>query len=151
MCRPYELAAWPSEVLLETENREIHFSIVGGKEGLIGLGEGGGLAGELGEAAFVEGAFGALGFVDGGRGGLGLEELMDGGDGGLGLGAEFVGEFHLATALTGGVKDGASGDVEAEHFLEAKGLGAELGVVVVEFAALAFFVFDGVEGLDGFG
>jgi hypothetical protein len=43
----------------------------------------------------------------------------------------------------GGVKDEARRDAQAEHFFEAKGLGAKLGVVVGPAAGGAFFVFDG--------
>jgi hypothetical protein len=41
------------------------------------------------------------------------------------------------------VKDEARRDAQAEHFFEAKGLGAELSVVVGPAAGGAFFVFDG--------
>ena len=41
------------------------------------------------------------------------------------------------------MEDEAGGDVQAEHFFEAEGLGAELDMVVGPAAGGAFFVFDG--------
>ena len=41
------------------------------------------------------------------------------------------------------MEDQAGRDLQAEHFFEAEGLGAELGVVVEPAAGGAFFVFDG--------
>ena len=70
---PFELAAWPGGVQLETESEETHLSVIGGEQFLVGLGQGGGLAGKFWEAVFVEGALGALGLEDGGRSELGLE------------------------------------------------------------------------------
>jgi len=63
-------------------------------------------------------------------------------------------EDDLVAFGGGGVVDEAGRDAEAEHFFEAKGLGAELDVVVDPAAGAAFFVFDGAGlgdtgGIDG--
>ena len=52
-------------------------------------------------------------------------------------------EFYAGAERRGGVKDEAGCDAQAEHFFEAKGLGAKLDVVVGPAACGAFFVFDG--------
>ena len=55
---------------------------------------------------------------------------------------QFLRKLDFAAALAGGVKDSTPVNHNAEHFFQAKRLGAELGVVVVELAAFAFFVFN---------
>ena len=107
------------------------------------------MAGEFGEAGFVKRALGALWFMDGWRGGLGFKELVEGGDGGLGGGPKFGSELDFAAALAACVKDRARGNVEVIHLLKAKGLSAELGIIVVKLAAFAFFVFDRIKPQNG--
>lgn len=51
-------------------------------------------------------------------------------------------KFHFAPALARGVEDGPARHGPPEHFLQAKRLGAELDVVILELAPLALLVFD---------
>jgi hypothetical protein len=66
------------------------------------------------------------------------------GDGGLSEPAQLGVEDNLAPAFGFDVEDGASWDFDAEHFFEAKGLGAELNFIVIPLASPAAFIFDGI-------
>ena len=93
-------------------------------------------------------AFGTLGLVDG----LGDHSLFDqsvhGFNSLFGEAAQILGKFHLAAALALGVENGSLGNVQSEHFFETQRLGAKLGVVVVELAAFALFVFNWINAFD---
>lgn len=103
--------------------------------------------GGLGQANAAQGAAVALGFERGGRGGGLRERGAQGGERADREGAHGGVEFHGGAEGGGRVEDQAGRDAQAEHFLEAERLGAELHVVVGPAARGAFFVFDGA-GLD---
>ena len=67
----------------------------------------------------------------------------------LGGTSEFRCELDLAAAFAVGVEDGPARDHDAEHFLQAEGLGAKLGVVVVPVPAFADLELDGKIGAIG--
>ena len=102
----------------------------------------------FGQAVSAKGAPSAPWLEDGGRNSAAPQQLMKLDDSVLGLGAEFGSERDLASRLTLLVIDRAAEDGGSEHFFEAKGLGAELDVVVVPAALLTAFVFDGRHDLD---
>lgn len=71
---------------------------------------------------------------------------MKGGDGGFGALAQFGGELNFAPAFAVRMEDRAARNGQGEHFLQAEGLGAKLGVVVLPFPALAQLEFDREQG-----
>lgn len=97
----------------------------------------------LGHAEIDEGTAAALGLEDGRRSAVRGDQLVQALGGSFGFGAEFRSQLDVAAAFGFDVKDSAGGDGHAEHLFEAKGLGAELHVVVVPLFAFAPFVLDG--------
>jgi hypothetical protein len=103
--------------------------------------EGSGQAGDARQANFKERAFFTGGFELGGRHSPGIHELAELADRLLGQAAEFGREEHFATAFAFGVEDSAALDGKTEHFFQAEGLRAELGIIIFELTAFALLVF----------
>ncbi len=78
-----------------------------------------------------------------------LRQGVELGRGGLGKMSKLGGKEDFASSLAIDVEDGTARNGGVEHFLEAKGLGTELGVVVFPFAAFAELELDGKDGAVG--
>jgi hypothetical protein len=94
------------------------------------------------EAREPDGALFALRVWHRRRDSAGGDELVQACDGPLGVGAEGGVEGDVASSLGGNVEDGAGGHGDAEHLLQAQGLGAELNVVAFPASSPATLVLD---------
>lgn len=100
----------------------------------------------MGQADGLDGAVGAfLPLVNGGGYGAVEQELVGVLNGLLGVLAQVCSERDGDAAARTPVEDFTLLNGLAGHFFQAEGLGAELDLVVVPFALLAVFVFDGQE------
>ena len=72
---------------------------------------------------------------------LGIDQAVNVVDCLLRQAAEFGCEHHVAATFAFGMEYRTALDWNVKHFLQAEGLGAELGVVIIELAAFALLVF----------
>jgi len=103
----------------------------------------------IGQAKFEEGAGVAFGHAHGGWSDASFDQGVELEGGGGGFVAQGLIEWDVLAPTSLAVKDGTGRDGNGEHFLQTKGLGAELKRVrTVGFGATAF-VFDGENGSVG--
>src|SRR5947207_976770 len=97
--------------------------------------------GDLRQAYLIKRTFFARGFVDRQRHTFRFYQPVQFTDRILRDFSQLPVEFHFTPALAGSVEDGPMSNRLAKHLFQAKCLGAQLRVIVLELAAFAFLVF----------
>ena len=126
---------------------EIHRS--GFKKLRCGATERRGLASDAGQANMKERTFFTGWFELGKWCQLGINQAVNVVDCLLCHAPEFWCEYHLAATFAFGMEHCPARNRDIEHFLKAERLGTELGVVILELASFAFFIFHREEGAVG--
>jgi hypothetical protein len=100
---------------------------------------------QLGQTDLIQGALSALGMNHRRRCNIGFQQLVQASHCFFGLPPQGVIENNLTSPAGAYMEDGSCRDGGIEHFFQAKGLGAELHIVIVPSPPLAVLVLDGIQ------